>query len=137
MRHYNVQCHTITSYQGRQADVDILTTTRSRPRVEDEQHSSDATAIDALQYSFVLDDQRTTVGLTRAKEMLIIIGDKDLLRFGSAWNIVLENLKHDAGIRDESLLDRILQPLEPVDIEAADDAEMDEVSVLLSDELSE
>lgn len=64
-----IEVRTVTGYQGREADVTILATSR--------------TGTDPTKCEFVLNPRRSTVGLSRAKEQLIVVGDLCLLHHGA------------------------------------------------------
>ncbi|KAH7714462.1 Mov10Moloney leukemia virus 10 [Aphelenchoides avenae] len=109
----DVQVHTITSYQGRQADVTVLVTTRTG-------YDQDPAP------EFVLDPQRTTVGLSRLKELLVVVGDVQLLQRGETWRRVLGNLRGNHVLRP-SQLKVLLAPIEGEDARPYDhDAEEEE-----------
>lgn len=76
LRGTTIESHTITSYQGREAEVVILVTTRGSKAVN---CNGDAPVPDAKALEFIHDPHRTTVGLTRAQEMLFIVGDDRIL----------------------------------------------------------
>ena len=63
----DVEVNTVDSYQGREADVMVVCTVRSR----------------AL--GFIDDRRRLNVAITRAKHGLVVIGHDKLLRKGESW----------------------------------------------------
>ena len=70
-----IEAFSVSEFQGREANFVILITTRTMATA---QHSREL-------YSFILDEQRTTVALSRAKQEMIIIGDADVLRSAPIW----------------------------------------------------
>ena len=63
--HLEIECSTIDTVQGREADVIIFSVTRSN---ED------------LRAGFLGEIRRINVGLSRARELLIIVGDDEFVR---------------------------------------------------------
>ena len=70
-----IEAFTVNEFQGREADFVILITTRTMATA---QHGREL-------YTFVLDEQRTTVALSRAKQGMVIIGDADVLQSAPIW----------------------------------------------------
>lgn len=81
----NVTISTIDGYQGREADLIILTTVRSNGRKE---------------LGFVTDERRMNVAITRAKRGLVVVGDAAVLSSDKNWRSWLHWL--DARLRSKN-----------------------------------
>ena len=84
---------TIESFQGSEARVVIVTTCRSSSRTDD---------YDAAHHvGFLKNPKRFNVAITRAKELLIVIGNSYVLSEDPHWKHLLEYCKQNRGfIRD-------------------------------------
>jgi superfamily I DNA and/or RNA helicase len=80
-----IEIQTIDSYQGRQADVVLYSMTRSNRRRE---------------LGFLRERPRLNVALSRARELLVIVGDHAFAREagkGQAWREVLDHIEASPG----------------------------------------
>lgn len=71
----NVQVGTVEMFQGQEKDVIIMTTVRSQVFTHDERRH----------IGFLSNPKRFNVALTRAKALLIVIGDPDVLQEDESW----------------------------------------------------
>jgi superfamily I DNA and/or RNA helicase len=82
----NLEVHTVDSFQGREADIAIYSITRSN-----EQRS----------LGFLGDERRLNVALSRAKELLVLLGDHSFCRVAKGENPLKPVLEHIERQRDD------------------------------------
>lgn len=82
---FGVEVSTVDSFQGREKSVIIISTVRSL-------HKSNG-KLDGL--GFLVDEKRLNVSITRAKYLLIIIGNEETLKQDRTWNKYFEFLEEN------------------------------------------
>lgn len=82
----DIEVHTVDSFQGREADIIIYSITRSN-----EQNK----------LGFLGDERRLNVALSRAKELLVLVGDHSFCRLAKGENLLRPVLEHIERHRDE------------------------------------
>lgn len=73
--HYDIEVHTIDSFQGQEKDIIYISLVRSNPDAE---------------IGFLKDYRRMNVAMTRARKMLIVIGDSSTLSNDKFYNQFIE-----------------------------------------------
>jgi regulator of nonsense transcripts 1 len=87
VQRFGVSCSTVDSFQGRESDIIVFSTVRSNPSHE---------------VGFLEDARRLNVMWTRAKKGLIIVGDAETLKEGSAlWKRAVESCEPVAVVVPE------------------------------------
>ena len=89
--HYcdRVQVGSPELFQGQEKEVIIISTVRSR---YDKSKSLE----------FISDPKRYNVAITRAKSIVIFVGDESVLQKNYLWNTLLDYIKHNGGYYDIS-----------------------------------
>lgn len=77
LKSMNIEVNTIDGFQGREKDIILLSTVRCNTR----------------NVSFISDERRLNVAITRAKRCLIIVGSADTLRQDTVWRSCVEMLR--------------------------------------------
>ncbi|KAI1723254.1 AAA domain-containing protein [Ditylenchus destructor] len=93
----SVELVTVDGFQGQQADITVVVTTRS-PEDMQSVRVSDQTD---RRHRFALDDQRAAVAITRAAHGLAIIGNMEFMEHGGVWGRFL---------REASTLTQVVTP---------------------------
>eukprot|EP00057_Strongylocentrotus_purpuratus_P028231 XP_011682705.1 PREDICTED: helicase with zinc finger domain 2 isoform X2 [Strongylocentrotus purpuratus] len=83
-----IKVSTVVKSQGSEWDYVVLSTVRSKPRIEIEEKPSKGWQRKHL--GFINDENQMNVALTRAKQGLIIIGNQYLLRCHNRWREMLK-----------------------------------------------
>lgn len=102
IREKSAKCEisTIDSFQGQEADIVILVTTRT---------SGSGDIRDA--FSFISDPQRVTVALSRARHGFILVGDFQMLLRQPVWSAYIERAAQYTPICGETYLQFLDAPL--------------------------
>ncbi|XP_047369408.1 putative helicase mov-10-B.1 isoform X1 [Vespa velutina] len=88
----NINVGTVETYQGREKEIIILTTVRSRRFMHDgKQH-----------IGFLSNKKRFNVAVTRAKCLLIVIGNPIVLQIDNCWKLLMEYCKQNNAYIDNS-----------------------------------
>ncbi|VDN17671.1 unnamed protein product [Gongylonema pulchrum] len=87
---------TIDGFQGKEADIVVLLTTRTI-------RSGDATD----DFSFLADPQRVTIALSRARHGLFLIGDFELLLQSSTWRLYIDKVAEYTPIFRQSCISQL------------------------------
>ena len=82
----NIEVHTVDSFQGREADIAIYSITRSN---------------EENRLGFLGDERRLNVALSRAKELLVLVGDHTFCRIAKGENPLKPVLEHMERQRDD------------------------------------
>jgi serine/threonine protein kinase len=82
----DIDVHTVDSFQGREADIVIYSITRSNQENK---------------LGFLGDERRLNVALSRAKELLILVGDHSFCRIAKGENPLKPVLEHIERQRDD------------------------------------
>lgn len=96
---YGAEAHTCDRYQGREADFTIVCATR---------HLAANEQVDAKLHSFMLDDSRATVALTRARHGVFILGHIELLQHNGVWDRFLDEISTEVPVRHITDLNQML-----------------------------
>ncbi|KAG9001262.1 hypothetical protein FRB93_012189 [Tulasnella sp. JGI-2019a] len=87
--HLNLKVGSVEEYQGQERDVIILTTVRTDHELE---------AVDLRHnLGFMVDPRRLNVAITRAKGLLIIVGDPHILGRNPLWKQLLNYVHTNGG----------------------------------------
>ena len=82
---FGVECSTVDSFQGREKDVIIISTVRSL----------DERTLECDSLGFLVDQRRLNVSITRAKFLLIVIGNKNTLKNDEIWKRYIDFLENE------------------------------------------
>lgn len=82
----DIEVHTVDSFQGREADIAIYSITRSNQE---------------NRLGFLGDERRLNVALSRAKELLVLVGDHSFCRVARGENPLKPVLEHIERQRDD------------------------------------
>ena len=104
-RLYGIKVGSVEEFQGQERRVIIVSTVRS----SDEHLESDA----AHALGFVRSPKRFNVAVTRAKALLVVVGNPHVLRLDPCWRALLESARRvgayrGCALRDESDIDDTL-----------------------------
>jgi AAA domain/Protein kinase domain len=86
-----IECQTVDSYQGRQADVVLYSMTRANPRGD---------------IGFLREQPRLNVALSRARELLVIVGDHAFARDADRAQAIRRVLDHIEACPQDCRLER-------------------------------
>ena len=89
--HLTIECQTVDSYQGRQADVVLYSMTRSNPHGD---------------IGFLRERPRLNVALSRAQDVLVIVGDHAFAREADRAQAIRRVLDHIEAFPEECRLER-------------------------------
>lgn len=82
----DIEVNTVDAYQGRERDIIIYSVVRSNPKAK---------------IGFLRDERRLNVALSRARELLIIIGDEDIefadVRGGNPFHVVINHIRKNSA----------------------------------------
>ncbi len=81
----NIECNTVDSYQGKEFDIVILSTTRSNVEVDVNK------ALGFIHYS----KSRINVALSRARKLLIVVGDNETMVRNEHFNNFIQYVKRN------------------------------------------
>jgi superfamily I DNA and/or RNA helicase len=99
MRHrldrLDIACSTVDSVQGREAEVVIFSVTRSN---EDSR------------VGFLREFERVNVALSRARELLIVVGDDEFVRQAPGAEPLLRVLRHIEANPEDCILEVVGRP---------------------------
>jgi superfamily I DNA and/or RNA helicase len=90
-----IDVNTIDGFQGREKDIIIFSTVRS-DITSNNNHNNSHHHHGHSSIGFVSDERRLNVAITRAKRLLIIVGNSLTLSRDSTWNNLLSSL-HNRG----------------------------------------
>lgn len=79
----NIECNTVDSYQGKEFDIVLLSTTRSNREVDIEK------SLGFIHYS----KSRINVALSRARKLLVVIGDSETMGRNEVFNNYISYVK--------------------------------------------
>jgi superfamily I DNA and/or RNA helicase len=96
-----VEVNSVDGFQGREKDVIIFSAVRSNPRHQGDvmQESADASGRSAYSIGFVADERRLNVAITRAKRLLILVGNAGTLSADGTWRAMYQNLSERGMVK--------------------------------------
>ncbi|KAK0415334.1 hypothetical protein QR680_011894 [Steinernema hermaphroditum] len=89
-----VTAATIDAYQGKEADLVIVVTTRSMPEIPENLSGNSRNG------EFILSEERAAVAITRARHGLFVIGNTRLLSRATTWSAFLQRVAFRVPILD-------------------------------------
>ncbi|XP_021175631.2 putative helicase mov-10-B.1 [Fundulus heteroclitus] len=93
----NVLVGTVEIFQGKEYDVILVSTVRSNPRLTTrQQHFS---------LGFVKSEKRFNVAMTRARNLLVVVGDPRVLELDPVWNKFIHYCSKEGAYRGITLSD--------------------------------
>ncbi|XP_014907512.1 putative helicase mov-10-B.1 isoform X3 [Poecilia latipinna] len=93
----NVLVGTVEIFQGKESDVILMSTVRSNPSLtEPNQHFS---------LGFVKDEKRFNVAMTRARNLLVVVGDPRVLEIDPVWNKLIHYCLKERAYRGINISD--------------------------------
>ncbi|XP_032426598.1 putative helicase mov-10-B.1 [Xiphophorus hellerii] len=93
----NVLVGTVEIFQGKESDVILMSTVRSNPGLTaPNQHFS---------LGFVKDEKRFNVAMTRARSLLVVVGDPRVLEIDPVWNKLIHYCLRERAYRGINIYD--------------------------------
>ncbi|RVE65644.1 hypothetical protein OJAV_G00118460 [Oryzias javanicus] len=105
----NVEVGTVDKFQGKEFSAILMSTVRAFPRLLDKPHFS---------LGFVKDERRFNVALTRARSLLIVVGDPRLLVTDKSWNKFIHYCLKEGAYRGFPLFNMTEDTPTPADTQA-------------------
>lgn len=102
----NVEVGTVELYQGREKDIVILSTVRSKVFHHDR----------LFHIGFLSNPKRVNVALTRAKALMIVIGNPNALKIDKNWLSLMNTCIENKSCRGIPFGGKIQQPLHCLDV---------------------
>uniref|UniRef100_A0A3P9KNL3 RNA helicase n=1 Tax=Oryzias latipes TaxID=8090 RepID=A0A3P9KNL3_ORYLA len=93
----NVEVGTVDKFQGKEFSVILMSTVRCFPKLKHKQN---------FILGFIRDDRRFNVAMTRARSLLVVVGDPRLLATDKNWNTFIHYCLKAGAYRGFTLFDR-------------------------------
>ncbi|XP_069562717.1 putative helicase mov-10-B.2 [Brachyistius frenatus] len=93
----NITVGTVEKFQGKEFNVILVSAVRSNPKLTE--HDQRFTL------GFVSDEKRFNVAITRARALLIVVGDPRVLKINQTWNKFIDYCSKEGGYRGITVSD--------------------------------
>ncbi|XP_037629487.1 putative helicase mov-10-B.2 [Sebastes umbrosus] len=107
----NVLVGSVEQFQGKEYNVILLSTVRSNPKL--------TAQMQKCTLGFVDNEKRFNVALTRARALLIVVGDPRVLKTDQMWNKFIHYCFTEGGYRGITVSDEEITHRVPVESDAA------------------